>query len=240
MPTTRRRLIAAGGLLLGGLSVVGFTGSGFTGVTQAPRSVGEGRFDGWSYRVAQDPDGDDTYQMVVQHAQATEADLRAFVSTNRLLAQRLGEGGVAELDVSISFRRPVPVDEFRRWVPTTPMQVKAFQARVRGPNGERWTLGGGSSPGQVVDDARLQSALQRMSAQGARGLEGVVIAEGSVRTADYAQLAADPLVFLADVTKSAARDHVRRTTPSLASKSIHVIAPPSYWAMETIGLEKFR
>src|SRR5687767_7311910 len=44
----------------------------FTDVMQAPRSVGEGRFDGWSYRVAQDPDGDDTYQMVVQHAQTTE------------------------------------------------------------------------------------------------------------------------------------------------------------------------
>lgn len=203
------------------------------------RPVAEARFDGWRYTLVADPDGSGATQATVEYDHATVADLKRYVQTNRALAHQLAASGLQILDVTVSFHRPLSIDEFRAWATDTTVVVERFQLRVVGANGRRWTLGGAPSDGQLVSATALRRNLDRLAARGASDVRGFIVAEGSVAASAYDSLADHPAVFLADVTRSAAADQIARTVQGLDPSRLTVGVMPAFAAMEDLGLEHF-
>lgn len=224
------------GLILSVLTVAAFLTT-FTASGSA-QELGRARFDGWGYTVVADPDGSARAQIDYDHGSV--ADLRRYAATNRALAHQLATDGAKTLTVSVSFRRPLSVDEFRAWAAKAPLQVDGFQLRLTGTNGQRWTLGGAPTRGELVSAVDLNRNLDRLRAKGAADVRGVIVAEGTVAAGVYDQLANDPAVFLVDVTPSAARDRIIKTVRGVDPAHLSVAVAPAFSWMEDLGLENFR
>lgn len=206
--------------------------------TGTPQHLAEARFDGWGYTIVADPDGFTRAQ--IEYDRATVEDLRKYVATNQSLARQLAADGYTELLVTISFRRPLSVDEFRSWAARMPLRVTDYQLRIIGTDGQRWTLGGSPSNGELVSDSDLQRNLAHLSDKGATDLRGVIVVEGQVDASAYTKLAADPDVFLADVTRTATAAHVKNNVGGIDHTRLALLVAPAFSWMEDLGLENFQ
>lgn len=205
-----------------------------------PQHLIESQFDGWSYTIITDPDG--SVFAYVDYDRTTVAALYRYAETNRTLARQLAADGQEVLSVSISFRRPLLIDEFRTWAARVPLRIKDYQFRAVGSDGRSWTLGAAPSHGELVYMPDLQLTLDHLAARGRSITEvrGVIIVDGQIDISAYEQLATDPFIFLADVTRSAVVTHVAKTVRGIDYRRLAVLAPPAFAAMEKLGLESFQ
>lgn len=203
-----------------------------------PQYLAQARFDGWGYTAIAAPDG--SIRVQVNYDRASVADLYRYVETNRALARQLATDGQAELAVTVSFRRPLTIAEFQTWAAHAPLQIREYQIRLRDAQGRRWTLGGAPSGGILISPTDLQRHLIYLASRGATDVQGVIVAEGTVAASVYDRLAADPDVFLADVTRSAAAAHLLRTVRGLDPRRLEATVAPAFSWMEDLGLEHFR
>jgi hypothetical protein len=195
-----------------------------------------GQFATWRYSGHTEADG---FTMVqVDHTVATAEDLRLYVAANRGLARQLAAEGYKQLAVTATLSRPLPLDEFKQWAAKSPLQVKGWQIRVTGPDGRRATVGGGPAGGELISSERLQRALDRVASHGTGSVAGVVVVEGEIEAAAYDSLANDPVVFLADVTRTAAASHIKKTKPEIDQSRLGVVVGNVYWKLENLGLVK--
>lgn len=191
-----------------------------------PPYLAQARFDGWGYTAMAAPDG--SIRVQVNYDRASVADLYRYVETNRALARQLATDGQAELAVTVSFRRPLTIAEFQTWAARAPPQIREYQIRLRDAQGRRWTLGGAPSGGTLISPTDLQRHLIHLASRGATDVQGVIVAEGTVAASVYDRLAADPDVFLADVTRSAAAAHPLRTVRGLDPRRLEVTVAPAF------------
>ncbi len=214
--------------------VMAYTASG------TPQHIAQAHFDGWSYTIITDPDG--FVHANVDYDRAAVADLRRYAETNRALARQLAADGQEVLSVSVSFRRPLPVDKFRVWAATVPLRIKDYQFRAAGSDGRSWTLGAAPSRGELVSMPDLQLTLDHLAAKGKSVTEvrGVIVVDGQIDAVAYEQLATDPAVFLADVTRSAVAARIAKTMRGIDRRRLAVLVPPAFAAMEKLGLENFQ
>lgn len=165
-------------------------------------------------------------------------ELQRYAQQNRRLAQQLGGAGVADLDVVITFKRALPLADFQAWVKSRPLRVSAYTMRIIGKDGERVTVGGAPDKDVLVAEARLKRILDHLAEKGATDLRGVITVEGTLRTDDYERIAADPDVFLADVSRSFVQHEANRKNPSLKDRPKQVVVRPAFWYLEDLGLVK--
>jgi len=205
-----------------------------------PQRLGEARFNGWQYTVVADPQGQGATRASIEFDHSDVAALKRYVTVNQALAHELAVGGRESLPITVSFREPISVAEFRAWAARTGMTVEGFQVRLTGSDARRWTLGGTPTSGQLVADADLQRSLDKLASKGATEMRGVIVAEGSIGSVAYDRLASDRTVFLADVTRAATAEHIARTVRGVDAAKLSVAVAPVYASMEDLGLDNFR
>ena len=187
---------------------------------------------GWTYETAED-NGQLTSRVTYDHA--TLGQLQAFVTENARQASELRTAGVPNARATITFRQPLPLEEFRAWAAAGGATVTNYTLRVLTPRGERVTVGNSpTSRGKAIEDAGLQRALQRVAEHGATNVRGVITAEADISLAGYTRLASDPKVFLVDVTAAVVKREVGQN-PSLAAKPHDVRVSPAFWYLEDLG-----
>lgn len=245
-----RQLLAKGGMLSMKRTYLHFALTLFLATMIAVLATGTGgaasqqfaqvRFDGWGYTLVAPADGSGVTEAFVKYDAATATDLQRYAATNRVLAQQLAAKRQPELAASVSFRRPLSVDEFRAWAARVPLRIESFQLRLMGSEGQRWTLGGTPSQGNLIATDDLQRNLTHLATKGVTDLRGVITVEGRIKVTAYDRLANDPAVFLADVTRSAVASHVSETVPAVDANRLTVLVSPAFWRMEELGLENFR
>ena len=203
-----------------------------------PMVPGTTRFDGWGYSAGTESDGSTIAH--VESDRATVADLHRYAATNKTIARELTTAGVTAFAATISFRKPLPIDEFVVWAGKSPIVVEAFQLRIIGTNGEKWTMGGAPRRGELIAASDLERNLSDMRTRGGTDVRGVIVVEGKVEASAYERVANDPAVFVADITRSAAREHIVKTMRGVNPSRISVILAPVYGRMEDLGLDNFR
>ena len=212
--------------------ILTFTASG------TPQHVAEARFDGWGYVVVADPDG--FARAHVEFDRATAAQLHHYVAVNRALAHQVANSGQKDLSVTVSFRKPLSIDEFRDWARKVPLRVSGYQLRIVAADGRRWTLGGAPQGTELVSTPDVQRHLSNLAAKGATDVRGIIVAEGVVDAAAYDQLANEPSVFVADVTRSAAKAHIAKNVRGIDQARLAVLVAPAFSWMEDLGLDNFQ
>lgn len=203
-----------------------------------PQHLARANFDGWSYTAVSDPDGFPLAQINYDHTSV--AALRHYAQVNSALAHQLLADGESQLSVTVTFRRPLSIDEFRSWAARVPLQVSGYQLRIFGQDGRTWTLGGGPSGRELVSEPDLQRNLARLASKGATDIRGMIAVDGQIASSAYDQLTGDPFVFLADVTRSAAAAHIAKTVSGIDNSRLVVTVPPAFADMERLGLENFQ
>lgn len=199
--------------------------------------VAQGKFGGWGYVSMEEADGSITTRITYQAGSLDE--LRKFVQENKRLAAELAKAGISEVDTVITFNHVLPLADFEAWAATQPLSVRSYVIRLTGTDSLPVTLGGGPTANGLVDREMLESILDHLADRGATDLRGVIGVEGTLRASDYDRLAADPNVFLVDVSGSFARSEVNKNA-SLRNKKQDVIMPPSAFGyLEDFGLATY-
>lgn len=212
--------------------------------TEPPMTVQHLRqmdFGSWSYSAGRRSDG----QVVagVSYDNATVNDLNLYATANRVLATQLASQG-GQVRVNITFRTYMQPEAFRTWVSARGLQVDKTELRYVDGSGLDTTvwykpLNEGPLPQSFVDQ---QLEWARQNNVGVREFKGVYFTSGSIDTVHLLEIAADPLVFLADVTHQAVRNDLVDAGITGAAQAIVSITPPSpFWKMEHVfGLQNFQ
>lgn len=222
------------------LAVVAFAGgvvSTAKARAQSEVAVRQRDFGSWSYVAGVDGEGRVTAH--VRYSYDSVADLTTYALANRVLIAQMANVD-AVVDAQITLRAPLMPDEFRTLALSNRFSVSLAEIRYEGPGGARAT-------GRVFPrglDPLPQEMLDRVVA-GAEGrigpqrLSGVITAEGRARPSELASLAADPRVFLVDVTPFAVRRDLQVAGVQGASSAVVNLQPP-FWFMERLGLANFQ
>jgi hypothetical protein len=202
-------------------------------------------FGSWNYTAVRRVDGH--IAAGVRYDDSSINALVTYAAANQVLATELaGSGGEAE--VHITFRNYVAPDQFRTWATAMGLQIKFSQIRyVSGNNNDAAiTLGG------TVNDPLPRAALDRQlqeatENEGVLEVRGVFYTLGTVSANRLPLIAADPLIFLADVTTNVVRNDLIAAGISGAEQAViqvgstsTVFHPSPFWRMEhDFGLGNF-
>ena len=177
-----------------------------------------------------------TLQIVLDDT--TPAGLKAFRTANQKTARELVATSKT-LIASVVLNQPLSVSEFNKLVDKYGLQVNGFQLRVIDGRGDRVTLFGAPTDGQLVPMQQLQSMLEWVQKQtGTAKLLGITSIDIGLPSANYESLSADPSVFLVDLTPAFAEQHLRQQYASLlkSDDAITTSAYPIYWYLESSQL----
>lgn len=204
----------------------------------APQLVG-GEFLGtWQYQVW--VEHGEYVSAHVQYSANNEDELTAYVSQNKTLAQELQRDDVKDLNVVVTFARPIPLESLQPWVEDNDFSVESFTMRVSGSNGERVTVGGVSLDGKSIDKVHLNRILENVARHGATDVRGIVNLEGTLPTKKYETAARDKDIFLVDVTRSVILRRLQKSKPQFQLSPSAIIVPPLFPRLEDLGLTKIR
>lgn len=176
----------------------------------------------------------------VDYAHKSAQSLRDYVNVNKSLTAKLRRSGTRELSAVITFKRPLPVIDFRNWVSRYPLQISRFTMRVIASDGSRVTVGGVTEDGRLVDEAHLNRILDIVARHGATDVRGIMSAEAVIPTSVYDQLVERPEVFLVDVTRSAVLEATAKVAPKSKLEPASILVPPTFPYMEDLGLRNFQ
>ncbi len=165
--------------------------------TEAPSTlVHQANFNGWNYIARRNADG--TVNADVHFPKQSVHDLETFAAVNRALIP-----DVSRLDsqphIVITMRTPTNPEQFRSWALNHGLQVQVNGLLVRNFQHE---LSAGAIAGEPTDPLPLDR-LQSFSAPGR--LLGVFGARATIPAAQLRSLAADPQVFIVDITEAIVR-----------------------------------
>jgi hypothetical protein len=138
----------------------------------------------------------------------------------------------------VTFRRPVPIDEFAGLIEPSGATVISYQIRTIEPDGRRGTLGGAPEPnGVVLDLDHVADFAARQESKGASPLRilGVIDAEVVVDRQSYDALSKLDAVFLVDLTRATVVDSLSMDLREKIAIS-DVRLEPLYWHLEDTGL----
>lgn len=203
-----------------------------------PELIASETFADWGYQLWSEHDG--YHSVRIEPKYNSVAELRAYANANKVLARQLRQEGIADLAVLITFRSPVRLDDFRAWATTHRLKVLGFTLRVMDQNGNRATVGGVPTGGQLVNDADLKRILDIVARHGETDVRGVISVDAILSATDYESVADDGRVFLADVTRSAVLQRLRKVAPQAQVKLESMMVPLSFPRMEDWGLDNFQ
>jgi hypothetical protein len=176
----------------------------------------------WQYSIVRD-EAEGSW-IVIKYAHDTIADLEAYVDTNKALIPDLERVG-GPVEVAVSFRTPLDPGEFRTWA-----KENDFQAR------ETQLAAGGTTLGIMgrADDPLPSQSLDKYPYA---GLHGVFGSYGTVDAKRLSTIAADPQVFLLDMTPTYARRELTRAGfPEAVMPKTDVHIDLAYGWMEILGI----
>ncbi len=227
--------------------------------TPWPTAVGDesGRrdFGAWGYTYSYGRDWGDLFA-AVYYDDSSVAGLEAYVQANRALADQLAQlrgdesfspsRGLARVD--LTFRGYVAPEQARAWVQAHTLLVEYAVLRVYDPQGLRldFTVLTGDVndpiPAWYIDRELNPPNVPSCGPFTMQG-GGVFFVTALADPAALPALAADPLVYLADVTPNAVRRDLwqqYQETRTNSFKWVRVQNGSPFWAMEDLGLEHFR
>lgn len=156
------------------------------------RIVTSRQFRTWCYLVYNDYLGT---HAVFSIDQSTVAALKSFADDNKQLAKQLANSS-DQAEVTIWFRSPMEPEQFRDWAKAKDLQVRESGLPVV-PGWESFIAG---NYARIVGN--LIDPLVAMGNQDLKMYEGVVESRAVAQSARLPEIAADPLVFLVDVSRS--------------------------------------
>jgi len=184
----------------------------------------------------------------VHYKFGTVAQLNAFAAANQLLATDLASRG-GQAEVYITFRTYLTPEQYRALLKVWGASVHRTELRTVDPSGHEGTLWQGPITGDTepLPQDRLDKALIMRRSPVPRGetgeytliLRGVYSAIIIVDATRLPEIAADPLVFLANVTPNVVRNELHAAGWQTQEKSLYVSPPTPFWHMEQLGLENF-
>lgn len=212
-------------------------------------------FGAWRYAYSYDRSwGDLTVD--VHYDNRSVAGLAAYVQANRALAADFAQHGGDEsftisqgmARVDLTFRSYVDPDQARAWIQAHHLLTAYAVLRVYDPQGTRLDY---TVPTDDVNDplpARGMAYVLHPSDEPSCGPftlrgGGVYFVTALADPAQLPALAADPLVYLADVTPDAVRRDLWQRFHETRTSSfqwVRVQDGSPFWAMEDLGLEHFR
>jgi hypothetical protein len=216
-------------------------------------------FDGWRYTYSALPNEGELWAEVHYDTQSVAA-LREYVALNRGLADQLAQtGGGARVD--ITFRTYLTPDQFRTWMQAHNLYAAWSGLRVLNAQGQRadlvlpwiyqdplpqrlldyWLTPANATPPPVYGLELPHGDPREIG--GPFTLRGVFYVTAMVDAAQLPTLAADPLVYLADVTPNAVRADLLGQGVNIMSPYmswVRVLPVSPFWQMEDFGLEQFR
>jgi hypothetical protein len=227
--------------------------------TPWPTAVGDasGRrdFGAWGYTYSYGRAWGDLFA-AVYYDDSSVAGLAAYVQANRDLAGQFAQLGGDEsfspsrglARVDLTFRGYVPPEQARAWVQAHHLLTDYAVLRVYDPQGLR--LDFTVSTSDVNDPIPTWYIDRELNPPGAPACGPFTLSGGGVyfvtALADPTQLpvlAADPLVYLADVTPNVVRRDLWQQYQETRTDSfqwVHVQNGSPFWQMEDLGLEHFR
>lgn len=201
----------------------------------APKPSIHEQFDGWEYLAAPDSDN---LNITVNYEKLTAAGIRAFGEANRKLVEQVH----GQVVVSVVFRRPLSVDEFKDLVRKSGLKVENYTMRAVDGTGGRITIQGTPNAGDLVPQEMFNTMLANVQSrsQGAT-FKGIVTVDATATQAQLKQLLADERVFTTDVSQARATERARAAlaahNPAQAQLPAHTrLAAPLYWFMENTGV----
>lgn len=212
-------------------------------------------FGAWQYTYTYDRDWGDLFAMV-HYDDSTVAGVQAYTQANRDLAAQLAQQGIdvpfgpgpGQARVDLTFRSYVAPDQARTWMQAHHLLTQYAVLRVYDPQGTRLDLTVPTSdvnyplPADDIDRALNPEDTPSCGPFTLRG-GGVYFVTALADPAQLPALAADPLVYLADVTPNAVRHDLWQrydVTHASSFQWVHVQNGSPFWAMEDLGLEHFR
>jgi hypothetical protein len=197
----------------------------------------------WGYKVSRYVDAPTTTSGNINYDFDTVAELNAFAAANQVLATSLASRG-GQAEVYVTFRTYLTPEQFRAWIRARGANVGQSMLRTVYPDGQEGTLGQGSHQGDTepLPQDRLDKALQiqlRGEVKYALTLRGLYYTLITVDATRLPEIAADPLVFIANVTPNVVRNELHAVGWQTQEKSLFVNPPTPFWKMEELGLENF-
>ncbi len=223
-------------LFFGVMAVVGFQHA--KAAPPAPEIIEREELQNWQYQVVQE--SKDYVSARVDYSRDSYEALRQYAIVQASLVQGLRKDGIDQLFISVTFRRPLPIVEFREWAKAHNMRVDSFMIRVKSPDGRAVTVGGVPTNGQIVEDDHLQRILQRVVAHGATDVQGIFSADGVSSITSYSKISTSKEVFISDVTRSVILHRLAKKHPTIQLQAQSIIIPSPFSRMEELGLDKFQ
>lgn len=159
--------------------------------------------------------------------------MRSYIQSNEQSARRLFQQR-ATVEARVVFTRPLGESELPATLRAARGAVTAYELRLLGPRGERFTVFGRPDPNAFLrmDKVRFfQEALR--SKVGVTELKGFVNVTLSVDARQFEALSREADVLLVDVGPAAAIEHLTSTFGArVANKRISASYAPTYWYYE--------
>lgn len=173
----------------------------------------------------------------MRYGDQTVDALRAYAAANQEMARQLAAKGEV-VDVYIIFRTYVPLEQFRTWANTLGIRITDSRVRYVEKSGayEAFKISSHEEsplPQEEIDD-RIKS-LQGHGDIEVRTIRGVYFTHAYVETTQLSQIAADPLVFLTDVTPNVIRNDIGRYDVQVW----YAFPLNPFRRMEELGLQNF-
>lgn len=155
------------------------------------------------------------------------------------------------LEVDVTLNGPMSLEQFKQFTQMYDFQPKDFVIRTIAPDGQRGTISGALTPGEVISQETLDRLLtsQPDPAAPSQGdasmldptspssrMRGVVAFRGSLLGSNYGVVAADTRVVLVDAVESELKDEALTLRPAADRSRVQYTPKNPYWYMEELGL----
>jgi hypothetical protein len=204
-----------------------------------PEQVQERNYGVWRYKAGRHSDFG--IAVNIHYDLSSVAALRNYAAANQALATQLASGG-GQAEVYVTFRTYIAPEQFRAWVRAKGVTVVRSMLRSIEPNGNLGTVGQGTHPGDTepLPQDRLDEALVRGPRDPSATLRGLYFTIITVQASRLPEIAADPLVFIADVTPNVVRNELAAAGwEGVDQATIGVFPNSPFYMMEEFGLENF-
>jgi hypothetical protein len=230
-PIVYRRVIPF--FLVGLLIIWPLLGAKFPTQTE-PTTHRLGQHGSWQYRAAVDPTG----QRIIANATyalGSVAQVGNFEVTQRQLAHELIATTLTTLDVTIVFRHPLTQAAFEHFITSYALNVSDYTLRYVDNHGERVTIGGSPSDGELVPKNTLNFILEHLQQRSPGALLGWIEVRTTVPAHVYEAIISNDEVYFVDVSRSVVRAAFNNdgTTTKLP---IELSTPQFYWNLENLHL----
>lgn len=216
-------------LLFGTMILASTLGASATLGTVGTNSLAVPSSDQPFYTVEQRPDG---YLRVYVDVSLEDPVARDhYAAQQRSEAARLARLGVGDVPIQITFARPLPIDELRSLVQRTGLGADLVIFEARDSANGLHTV---AVPGSGLDVVDLDSLAPVLIEHGPLRIVGATVVSGMVSASEdgLGKLAADPLVYLPDVTAYRLMAEVAARY-GVSPDRIQVSLPSPHWYLST-------